>query len=547
MHDKLNARIGSHSADRLSDLPPPARFPVRGKRIDQNSQSVPVLPSEPKPAKQNFPPSVGVSLDTAKDVRAHKDHDQAEESNHLYPPEELEELPVTYGPAGRIVQRLGLSAYILFFIFPLLYVAIFFAIIPLGNPLNHTFKEQAVFLLVSNACFMLAISYLYNAAFLALANCARPFRTSVIPLVVVVIGEIAVTAPVLLVSGVIRFFGVLALAVCYIFLFLSMYFAYHDMRNLVHSFFRRFMTLLVLYIPLLSLFVIAYRESKNAELQATISFFFNFLTFVYRRIMLSRLDPFPLDESQLFAGFWVQNLGDCAQILAFPQVQKPAVFIAIFIANSFANIAFLGFVSNAWIYKIRPVLKTYVKNAFKCNFPIPPIPEADESFDSINRGHDNNVGGYRRRQFRFFFYRLLSQAVAMVMYLGISPILRFGLNKEYTPLNYYSYEQYRNSMIYAGANLVFIALVAFFGYFLLSRNHPETFNEIREIHQHDLVHHTKVGMVTAIITHNLFLTIAIVLSHYCIFAAFLNEECTYKCFLQETNLNTTQVGQPSTC
>lgn len=44
------------------------------------------------------------------------------------------------------------------------------------------------------------------------------------------------------------------------------------------------------------------------------------------------------------------------------------------------------------------------------------------------------VGGYRRRQFRIFFFRLQSQTFAMFMYLGISPMLRFSFNKEYNPL-----------------------------------------------------------------------------------------------------------------
>lgn len=494
---------------------------------DRTAQSVPMLPSDPQPPSKKLPnPPLGVSLDTAKDIRAQQELTSVK-SNHIYTPEEF--VVETHGYAGHLVQKMGLFAYILFLAVPLAYVAVFFAIIPLGSPTEPGISNQWVFLFVSNACVMLAIAYLYNAAFLSLARCKRPFRTSVIPLVSVLVLQIAVSTPPLIFNGVFRFFGIFSLALFYFTLFLSMLVAYYDMRQLVHSFFRRFMTLLILYIPLLGLFVIGYRHANDAGLQAFLSFSFAFLTFVYRRIMLSRLDPFPLDESQLFSGFWVQNLGDCTQILALPQVSKPTVFLAIFAANSFANIALLVFVTNWWIYKIRPGLKTYVKNAFKCNFPIPRPPEADESFDPINRGHDNNVGGYRRRQFRFFFYRMLSQAIAMLMYLGISPMLRYGLNKEFSPLHFYDRDMYTNSLIYAGANVAFIAAVTLFGYMYLNRRHPETFREIREIHRHDFVHHTMVGMVVAIITHNMILTIAIVLSHYCIFNAFL--DCSYEEFL----------------
>lgn len=89
---------------------------------------------------------------------------------------------------------------------------------------------------------------------------------------------------------------------------------------------------------------------------------------------------------------------------------------------------------------------------------------------------DYAVGGYRRRQFRFFFFRLLSQAVAMFLYLSISPVLRFGLNKEYTPFSGINGEDYRNSMIYAAVNLVFIFFVAFLGYMLLRSRHHQTYH-----------------------------------------------------------------------
>lgn len=321
--------------------------------------------------------------------------------------------------------------------------------------------------------------------------------------------------------GVFDWLGVVALGVCYITLYVSMYFTYYDLRTKLHAFFRRFILLLSLYIPLLSGFVLAYRQTNTRPVaQSFISFIFAFITFIYRRIMLSKLDPFPLDVSQLLAGFWVQNLGDSTFVLAFPQVASSSVYAALFLTTMAQNIAFLIFVSNLWIYKIRPGLKTYALNFFKCNYPIPPIPKPDESFDPVNRGHDANVGGYRRRQFRFFFYRLLSQAISMLMYLGISPLLRFGFNKEFTPLSGYDQELYRNSLVYAAGNFGFIALVGVIGYFYLHRRHHATFHEIKEIHRHDLVHHTMVGMVTAIITHNMILTLAIILSHYCVFASF---------------------------
>lgn len=482
---------------------------------------------EPQPATPiTTPPSIATPAQPATDAKTPGHRRDA--SNHfvddkghnlLYSPDDF--TVEAKGFAGRIVKKLGIFGYAMFFIIPLIYVAIFFAIIPLGDPTKPNISEQWVFLFISNLCVMLAITFLYNATFLSMAECERPFRTSLIPLAGVIVTQSAVLIPVMLTHGVFDWLGLVALCLCYISLFISMYVAYSDIRDVVVSFYLRFMSLLILFIPLLTGYIIAYREVSGVA-QSALSFGFAFVIFVYRRIMLSRLDPFPLDMSQLLAGFWVQNLGDCTAILAFPQVNSPSVFAALFLSNFLSNVAFLGFVSDPWIYKIRPVLKTYVKEAFKGNFPIPPVPEADETFDPLNRGHDNNVGGYRRRQFRFFFFRLLSQTVAMFMYLSISPMLRYGLNKAFTPLGVgiLEGEKYRNSMIYAASNLVFIVVVGVIGYTFLNKRHHQTFHEIREIHRHDFVHPNMVGMVTAIITHNMILTVAIVLSHYCIFATF---------------------------
>lgn len=450
--------------------------------------------------------------------------------NRVYSRDEFEE--VAHGAAGRLVKRMGMFAYLIFFIIPLAYVAIFFAIVPLGDPRIPDISNQWVFIFISNGAVILAISYLYNAAFLGMARSDTPFRTSLIPLGAVFVAEIGVLTPILLTYGVFNWLGIVALGVCYITLYVSMYFAYGERREIVHSFFKRFMLLLILYIPLLVGYVIAYREITSSTAQSAITFCLAFITFIYRRVMLSKLDPFPLEFSQLMAGFWVQNLSDCTSILAFPQVSSPSVYAALFLSGSLQNVAFLGFVSDVWIYKLRPTIKNAVLNGIKCNFPLPPVPKPDESFDPVNRGHDANVGGYRRRQFRFFFFRLLSQAVAMVLYLGISPMLRYGLNKDFNSLSLISDRDYRNSMIFSASNLIFIVLVGVIGYMFLHRSHHATFHEIREIHLHDLLHHTMVGMVTAIITHNMIVTGAIVLSHYCIFSSFDTTDGENRCVLQ---------------
>lgn len=141
--------------------------------------------------------------------------------------------------------------------------------------------------------------------------------------------------------------------------------------------------------------------------------------------MLTKLDAMPLDIAQLFAGLWVQvcrrayaaqcycvflfricsvcfttvsdvtdwssskfkrqNLYDAVSLFAFPQVNSVGVLVGIWATNAFSNIAFLIFVSDFWIFKIRPPLKTRALAAFKLNFSPGPPPPHDMSFDPVNR------------------------------------------------------------------------------------------------------------------------------------------------------------------
>jgi hypothetical protein len=117
----------------------------------------------------------------------------------------------------------------------------------------------------------------------------------------------------------------------------------------------------------------------------------------------------------------------------------------------------------------------------------------------------------------------------MVLYLSVSPMLRWGSNREYAPFSSSGVlvggEEYRNSMIYAGVNLLFIMGVMVAGYAYLRNRHHQTFHEIREIHVHDLANHTRVGLIVAILTHNMLFALGIIMSPYCVFSAF--KKCRY--------------------
>lgn len=117
----------------------------------------------------------------------------------------------------------------------------------------------------------------------------------------------------------------------------------------------------------------------------------------------------------------------------------------------------------------------------------------------------------------------------MIMYLAISPVLRYGVNRKYFPLSksgiIVEFDGFRNSMIYAAVNFVFVLAALALGYVFLYRKHHQTFHEARELHVHDLQNHTRIGLIVAILTHNMIFALAIVFSPYCVFSAF--KECSY--------------------
>uniref|UniRef100_A0A7S1TE76 Transmembrane protein n=1 Tax=Compsopogon caeruleus TaxID=31354 RepID=A0A7S1TE76_9RHOD len=430
-----------------------------------------------------------------------------------------------HGLAGRILHRTGPAGYLVFLLVPLAYVGIFLATIPLGDPEAKNFRSQAVFVLVTNPVIMSAISYLYASTYYGFHERVRPFHQSLGAPITVYLAEVVVMTPIYVTLGAFE----LAIFVSYVVAVIGTYFFLilaGEPQPKVRSMFLRFQVPLILFTAAAASYTIAYREASPAG-QGGLVIALAFLTFIVRRVSLSLYDPYPLDIATLVAGLWFQNISDLFQTLAFPQVASPKVFAAIWVANSFGNISLLGFLTKAWIFTLRPWLKSHVLGWFKCDFSTPEPPVFDFSYDFNDRGHGPNVGGYRRRQFRFFFWRLISQASAQILYLCISPMLRFGLNDEHFPLSGIGVEEYRNSMIYAASYLIFVLLVGIMGYRYLKTRYPVTFEDMKSIHGHEFLHHTFVGFVVSILTHNLILAIAILASHYCTFSAFRRDQCAY--------------------
>lgn len=429
-------------------------------------------------------------------------------------------LETPQGHAGEAAAQLGLWAYPIFLIIPLLFVAVVFAIVPLGDPFDASIGGQAVFVFVTNLAVTAAIGYLYATIYSGMSGSSRPFRVSVLPMVVVIVIQLAIMLPIYLTRGVRDLLGILAVGLCVVGVYATLALTRPEERKKVWHFFLHFQVPLLFHITALTLYMIAYR-SANSVVQGILVFALNLFTFIFRRIMLSLLDAYPLELTMLLSGLWIQSLADVVQAFSFPQVSNPKVFAAVWVAQSFGNVALLLFVSDVWIFKLRPVIKTYVVNTFKGNFPIPPIPEPDYTFNPEDRGHSANVGSYRRRQFRFWIWKIVSQAVAQLAYLVLSPILRFGLNKERFPFGpTLPIDGWRNSMVYAGVNLIFIGLVTLLGYFVMYKWHHTAFHEVKTIHIHEFHSYTYVGFVVAILTHNIILALGMLLQHYCVFSSF---------------------------
>lgn len=467
-----------------------------------------VLPSHRRAASSSIDDDVAAAAAEARDAR----------NEELIVDPVHKEVP--QGHAGEAAASLGLWAYPVFLFIPLLFVAVVFAIVPFGDPFDHSLGGQAVFVFVTNLAVTAAIAYLYAIAYSGMSRNNRPFRVSLLPGLVVVVLQLAIMLPIYVIRGVQNLMGILAVGLCVVGVYGTLAATRPDERAKVWAFFTHFQLPLLFHITALTLYMVVYR-SASALAQGVLVFALNLFTFIFRRIMLSLLDAYPLELTMLLSGLWIQSLADMVQTFSFPQVSDPSVFAAAWVAQSFGNVALLIFVSDVWIFKLRPAIKTYVVNAFKCNFPIPPIPEPDYTFKPEDRGHSANVGSYRRRQFRFWIWKVVSQATAQLFYLVLSPVLRYGLNKERFPFGpTLPLNGWRNSMLYASGNLVFIAMVTALGYFVLYKWHHTAFHEVRTIQIHEFRSYTYVGFVVAILTHNIILALGMLLQHYCVFSSF---------------------------
>lgn len=266
-------------------------------------------PAQPADSEAGGVAARATRKDDVRDCAACADGDNAYQRMWSAPP--AREVP--HGFAGVVVHKLGVFGYMLFAVIPVVFVAVVYAIIPMGGLARAAFEDVWVFALVTNTLVTVTFAFLYTAAFLSAADRERPFRQHLMPLVMSVLAQVAIVLPLLMTVGLFNYLGIASFVIFLLVLYVALKLCYREQSAACDTFFRRFVLLIALYIPILVAYIIGFRESGSL-LQTCLNFSMAFVTFIYRRVMLSRLDPFPIDIAQLFAGLWVQNMYDTVTV-----------------------------------------------------------------------------------------------------------------------------------------------------------------------------------------------------------------------------------------
>lgn len=397
---------------------------------------------------------------------------------------------------------------------------------PLGDP-TFIFVADGSWpqLIIVNPFIMTGIGYLSVTAYFGAVQSANPFSAFLPMLFIIYCMEIIIMVPLVSIFGYFEFIGLISFGVAYSTAFIGAYLIeYFDSTKPPgwQTLFWKFLRIACanfVHLTALCVYVIFFREVP-ADVQPVLSLGLAIFTFINRKAILSFSDHFPLELGMLISGFWVNNMTDMFQTLAYPNIKDPVTFLYIWAMQFFGDIANLVFLTRSWFR-----FRTWVKGLFMCNR------ESVESYEDLpdDRGHSNNRPGYLRRQVRFYFWRILSKLAAIVFYLFISTLLRYGPNKEYynfsenphIPLyddsgrevSRLSWEDYMHSVIYVSCNSVFVALAGFVGYFIVRCWYPDTYNQLKpaakKLHK-DRAH---IGYIVAVVAHNGLLALAFIQYH----------------------------------
>jgi len=189
--------------------------------------------------------------------------------------------------------------------------------------------------------------------------------------------------------------------------------------------------------------------------------------------MLALTDPFPISTAMLISGFWVENIYDMFQTMAYRNVKDPVNYVSIWFTNCLSLLANVVFLLDTW-FEFRIWMKAYLPRMFKGQFkPWRLNIETDYTEDENERGHSNNKIGYHRRQARFFLCKLSSKMIAAVFYLIIAPVLRYGLNRELFPFETDTFREFENSMEFSAYNFIFLCMAGVVAFVFAKVKRPQ--------------------------------------------------------------------------
>ncbi|KAL6075960.1 L-cystine transporter [Balamuthia mandrillaris] len=424
-------------------------------------------------------------------------------------------------------HRLGIALWFIVIFIPNTFVIIFFGVLPLGDPDQGIWEEGGVWpqVFVINPFIWAVVGYLNMACYFGCVERERPFRAFVPITIVTYVLEVMVSLPLVQWLGYFQAIGIISMGLCYLSTFTGVIlYEYFFVQKRTKAQLAKSLNYLkiaiaiFIHIGILTSYIVAYREVPSS-VQPALTFTLAIITFILRKTLLSFTDPYPLEIAMLIAALWAENMDDMFQTLAYPSVTEPINYVYIFIVNFFANVLNLLFLTPQWFR-----FRVWIKGVLTCKCKNMPSRNDDDLDD--DRGHSNNRPGYLRRQIRFYFWKIISQFCASIFYLGISSVLRYGINREYYPLgtdpfdegddheNKLLFHDWRNSMIYASSNLLIILASGIIGFVFIKYCLKGAYVHMVEVHGNLLLHNwTYIGLVTVILAHNGIVAVAMIQYH----------------------------------
>eukprot|EP01119_Soliformovum_irregulare_P023897 TRINITY_DN8443_c0_g1_i1.p1 TRINITY_DN8443_c0_g1~~TRINITY_DN8443_c0_g1_i1.p1 ORF type:complete len:576 (-),score=141.85 TRINITY_DN8443_c0_g1_i1:21-1706(-) len=419
---------------------------------------------------------------------------------------------------------------------PIAYLCIFFGVIPIGDRNDSQVAKQYiygywVFICVVNPINMSIVSCITVAIFLACLGVARPFRIHPFILGCAFLLQIALWIVVLPFTGPFPLFGAVALAWAYIIAFSSTY-AYERWKMFHRTYkteedkkmslikfnglFLRFVKILIaffIFFLILVVYIYGYSFANGAAGQKLLPFAMTIGIFIFRKVMLSLTDPFPLEIAMFISGFWVENIYDMFQVMAYRSVKEPINYLTIWLTNVLSIVANIFFLFDFW-FEFRIRIKVFLKLLFKGKPTKPTNLNVHAELDEIEdeRGHSNNKPGYHRRQARFVFLKISSKAIAALFYPAIAALLRYGTNNSLFPFTADTYDQYINSIIYSFANFGFLLLAGGLVALFIRIRRPVLLQQVIGMVKKNSQDRILLGAVIALVTHNGILAILMMMN-----------------------------------